>query len=286
MAKTAGGEEAAAKGKPASSEPTNQVVTEDLFRKAVLELQAQAGALAVEKLKMKTLRENFRHQGIKLGILDRKIKQASMTRAEIREENQIEQLYASWLGMPTEGAKSSVGMSDEEVERREWAAIGRTYSRVGKPGRPPEECPPEFHQAFMRGFNEEDEAAWAEEGQQDQAQPKAPVVAQDHDQPSWSQYSPDPAEWFAAQKKEFQGWFDALPGEAVVRISHPGVLQAFRAARNDEIREEGIVQAERVAEAPRLENEVWPPAEGVEAPTEPVAAAPSKTGKAAKPAVH
>lgn len=290
MAKKLGADEAPKipSGKGKTKPEDNKVVTEASFLEAVKEITAQQAVIDTEKRVLKGIREKHKFAGIKLGVLDAKVKMVDWSRGEIRDQVDVERQYATWLGHPIDGRNPTAfaGLSDDEIQRREWAALGKTFSRSGRPGRPPDECPPEFHQAFMRGFNEEDEAAWADAdagGELPAADDApAPVVAQDYSQPSWSQFSPDPEEWFAAQKTEFRTWFDSLPAQAVVRISHKGVLAAFRAARDDETKEEGAIVQERVDDAPRLEGEAWPPTEEL---IDPAKVKPAKA-KPANKSVH
>lgn len=304
MAKKVGSEDTSAAPRPAA-EVHNIVVTEESFLNAVKEISLKRAAVESANTSLKQTRKKWKASGIELGALDRAVKMAEWSRGEVRDAFDIERRYARWLGLPVEGRQPTLfkGMKDEEIQRREWHALGRTFSRTGKPGRPPEEVPEEFHQAFMRGYNEEDEAAWSdseapdvqESGDQPVTQPggvfvvqkgrevapgdpaataEPPVVGVD-DQPDWSAFAHDPADWNGTLEEDFRRWYDSLLAGQVVRISHPGILKAFRAARDDEMREEGQVVAERMEDAPRLDGETWPPAE----PPLPPAAAPAAKGK-------
>jgi hypothetical protein len=247
----------------------NQVVTQESFLQAVKEIGAQRSIIKAEVDKLKAIRVQWKGAGIQLGILDKTVKMAEWTRGEIRDHFSVQGQYASWLAFPVSPQVKPVrvvGADDDAVQRREWFDLGRTYSRTGKPPRPPEECPDEFHQAFMAGFNEEDEAAWLDS---DNAAPSAaldepapappaqPTLAEaaieamqadgekaasteplveplveaastDFAQPSWKGYSDDPEDWFAAQWRDFEGWYGSIPDGVTVRITHKGVAKAFR----------------------------------------------------------
>jgi len=270
MAKRIGSDDApkvGAKGAGAPAPATNQVVTQESYLAAVKAITQARSKCAAANDELKTIRKTWKASGIELGVLDSMVKMAEWSRGEIRDHFDTAARYAAWLGLPVApGAikQSAISTEDDDaIQRREWFALGRTYSRTGKPGRPPEECPDEFHQAFMSGFNEEDEAAWADaEGAQQQ---EAPVVVQnpveptlaeaaveamvgnaeasasaadvapsaepvaEYAQPSWKGYSDDPEDWFAAQWRDFDAWYEAIPEGANVRMTHKGVLAAFRA---------------------------------------------------------
>jgi len=235
MAKRAGAEEPAPKG-PANA-GSNQVVTPEYYLKAVKDITAQRAVVDAARARLNAIRKEFKAGGIVLGTLDAMVRMAEWDRGEIRDHFDVQAKYAEWLGLPVapgvmrQGDAFRGDPASEEFQRAEWKADGRTASRTGKPGRPPEECPPEFHQAWMQGFNEEDEAAWSDaERVEEKAAPVAEAAPRK--EPDWSGFSPDPEEWFAAQWRDFRDWYASLPAGAEVRISHEGVLKAFRAERD------------------------------------------------------
>lgn len=249
----------------AAPELTNQVVTEGSFLNAVKDLtKARADVQAANEV-YKQRRKAWKASGIVLGALDKAVKMAEWSRPEIRDNFAVERQYAEWLGLPVDmGQGNFIGKSDDEVQKLEWAAIGKTFSRTGKAGRPPEECPPEYHQAFMRGFNEEDEAAWADseeevvaeeptlsggvlethpmtgEGPRDVVQTGSGIAEQKDlvlAQPKWKGYPDDIEDWFAAQWRDFNGWYETVPEGLVPEIKNKGVAEAFR------LRREGLIDA-------------------------------------------
>lgn len=282
MAKKIGAKETPAKTTapkpaPASVEDTNVVVTQKSFLEAVGEIEAQAAKVKAENEKLKSLKLKWKSTGIAVTILNAVVTLAKQSRGDLRDHFETTRKYAGWLNLPIDGRdnKNWEGLSDDQIQRKEWFALGRTYSRTGRVGRPPDECPPEFHQAFMRGFNEEDEAAWADSeservpggdvdagggqapgsddaGQAADAEPAPAVVVGLDDQPSWVGFGEEPDDWFADHKRIFAKWFEALPANATVRISHGGVLKAFRAARDAE---RATLSEGEPDETPKIEGE-------------------------------
>lgn len=285
MARMAGSEDKEA-GKGATD--TNIVVTEGSFLTAVKEIGEATRAVDAANGVRKAIRKKWKASGISLGALDRATRMVEWDRQEVRESFSTEKRYAEWLGLPISmQADAFKGLSDDDIQNREWNAVGRSYSRAGKVGRPPEECPPDYMQAFMRGFNAEDESAWGDHDQPDVDKPDADAPAATapdaekptvgdavtgaaagiaegetllsdieggtptrgyFDQPDWKGFSDDPADWFAQQKATFSAWYESVPAGAQVLISHIGVREAFRAA----LREEAADPA-RAADAPTLE---------------------------------
>lgn len=243
-----------AKGSGAPDPGTNQVVTQESYLAAVKEITAATTKVKLANEERKNVRKKWKASGIELGVLDATVRLAEWSRGEIRDHFSVQANYALWLGLPVAPGVlkqgDMAGLDDNEIQRREWFAIGRTASRSGKPGKPPEECPEEFHQAFMSGFNEEDEAAWLDSETADtreaaaaspqpdkgagDAAPDPAAVVDWTVEGMWKGFSEDPEEWFAAQRRDFDAAYDGLPAGATVRIGHPGVLAAFRAAREEE----------------------------------------------------
>lgn len=131
------------------------------FLEAVRDIaKVNAEARAVNE-RRKAIRKKWKAEGIELGILDATVKMAEWDRSEVRAFFDNSRRYAEWLGLPL-GTQQDLfkGLSDDQIQAKEWYKAGRVASNTGKPGRPPEECPDEYHQDFMRGFNDEDERTW------------------------------------------------------------------------------------------------------------------------------
>lgn len=138
-------------------------VTSSTFLEAVREIaKVNAEARSINE-KRKGIRKKWKAEGIELGLLDAALKMAEWDRAEVRAHFDVGRRYAEWLGLPV-GHQPDMfkSMGDDEIQKREWFALGQVASRLGKPAKAPEECPPEYIQDFMRGFADEDEHAWSD----------------------------------------------------------------------------------------------------------------------------
>lgn len=304
MAKRAGSED---KG-PAPSAPKEHnlgPMTPETYLAAVKEITAEKARLKAAGAKYKQLRKDWGARGIKLTVLDAMVTMADWDRAEIRDHFEVQAKYAEWLGLPVaKQADLFRGKSDDAIQAHEWYMTGRTYSRTGKTGRPPEECPEDFHQSFMRGFNEEDELAWADGAGDEPIEAKGDEAAGDPDlkldptygAPPWSNFSDDTEEWFADQKAAFAAWFESLPADAAPTITHPGVRDAFEKAVAEEIaargNEDGVPRLAEEGEVQEAVGEIVDPdplGVGEEAPADGVAGAKPKgkgKGKATLSVVH
>lgn len=138
-------------------------VTSATFLEAVREIaKVNAEARAINE-KRKGIRKKWKAEGIELGLLDAALKMAEWDRAEVRSHFDTGRRYAEWLGLPV-GHQPDMfkNLGDDEIQKREWFALGQVASRLGKPQKAPEECPPEYISDYLRGFADEDEKAWTE----------------------------------------------------------------------------------------------------------------------------
>lgn len=231
-------------------------LTPEQYLTAVKEITAARAKLKGVQEDYKAIRKKWR-ASVSLGVLDAMVKMAEWSRGEVRDHFETQRKYAEWLGLPVAPQGEFAGLDDEEIMRREAYAMGRTASRAGRPGRPPEELDASLHQHWLKGFNEEDEGAWADSETQDQQEAEEPADdaaqveadaaaeagADDEpvipEQPSWKGFSPDYKDWFAAQWRDFNTWFNAVPEGATVHISHEGVVKAFRDRRDGKITDAG-----------------------------------------------
>ena len=163
-------------GKLGSSDPTNVVainpnadakrelsgnVTSGTFLEAVREIAKVNAEMKALNARRNGIRKKWKSEGLELGLLDAALKMAEWDRAEVRSHFDTGRRYAEWLGLPI-GAQTDMfkNASDDAILKAEWFGLGRVASRLGKAGKAPDECPPEYQQAFMAGFNEEDEQEW------------------------------------------------------------------------------------------------------------------------------
>jgi hypothetical protein len=248
----------------------NAVVTEGSFLTAVKEITQATLKVKLANEDRKAIRKKWKASGIVLGPLDTMVKMAEWNRGEVRDHFSVEKQYASWLGLPVEGRQTDAfkGLSDDQIQAKEWNAAGRTASRTGKPARPPEECPEEFHQAFMRGYNDEDEAAWGESETQDAkepppAAPEASVGAQpppaqnDLPEHGWKGFADDPEDWLDSQWADFRAWYESLPAGAVLTIDHVGAKAAFQVLLKEE--RDALEPDDAGADLPRLADDLAGP---------------------------
>lgn len=138
-------------------------VTSATFLEAVREIaKVNAEARAINE-KRKGIRKKWKAEGIELGLLDAALKMAEWDRAEVRAHFDVGRRYAEWLGLPV-GHQPDMfkNLGDDEIQKREWFALGQVASRLGKPQKAPEECPPEYISDYLRGFAEEDEKSWSD----------------------------------------------------------------------------------------------------------------------------
>lgn len=133
------------------------------FLDAVREIARINGEVRSLNERRKSVRKKWKAEGVELGILDATIKMAEWDRSEVRAHFDNARRYAEWLGLPVGSQKDLFsGMGEDEVQQKEWRALGRVASRLGKPARAPEECPAEYQQHYMQGFHEADEEEWDE----------------------------------------------------------------------------------------------------------------------------
>lgn len=138
-------------------------VTSATFLEAVREIAKVNAEMRSLNERRKGIRKKWKAEGLELGILDATLKMAEWDRAEVRDHFDNARRYAEWLGLPV-GVQADLfkGLGDDEVQKAEWRALGRVASNLGRPAKAPDECPPEYQQAWLQGFNDEDEAAWSE----------------------------------------------------------------------------------------------------------------------------
>lgn len=139
-------------------------VTSATFLEAVRDIAKINGEMRALNERRKSVRKKWKSEGIELGILDATIKMAEWDRAEVRAHFDNARRYAEWLGLPV-GVQADLfkGLGDDAVQKKEWFALGAVASRLGRsPKEIPEECPPEYQQHWLAGFNGEDEKAWTE----------------------------------------------------------------------------------------------------------------------------
>lgn len=151
---------------PAADDRRDQLsnVSQSTFLEAVKEISAINAKVRALNEDRKGIRKKWKAIGLELGLLDATIKMAEWDRPEVRTHFEVARRYAEWLGLPI-GMQADLfkTLGDDEIQKREWFALGQVASRLGRAqGKPPEECPPEYQQEWLRGFADEDEKNWTE----------------------------------------------------------------------------------------------------------------------------
>lgn len=148
------GEDGSQVGK-AADEAAKTNVTQDVFLDGIRKLTAINEKQKKVNEERRAVRKQLKANGLELGALDAALKMADWERSEVREHFDLRRRYAQWLGLPI-GTQAELfdGKKDDEILTEEWTAAGRTAALTGKPARPPENCPPAYHETFMKGFAE------------------------------------------------------------------------------------------------------------------------------------
>lgn len=154
MAIRAGSEDGPPKAGRKKATPDHANVTPEAFREAVKIMAAANAALAEANEARKGVRKRIKAMGIELGDMDAIVRMSEWERPEVREVFERRQKYAEWIGLPV-GTQADLfaGMSDEEIQAREWHAAGRTAFLSAKERLIPENVPEEFEAHWTAGYD-------------------------------------------------------------------------------------------------------------------------------------
>lgn len=142
--------------------PADHNMSAARFLTAVRDISNHRAAVEAANTKLKQRRKHWKSLGVALGSLDKILKMADWSRGEVRDEFATLRQYAEWMNLPYMGQPDMYkGWDDEQVQKAEWRAMGRTASLAGKGATVPEECPPEFQQDWLGGFNDIEEEEWS-----------------------------------------------------------------------------------------------------------------------------
>lgn len=136
-------------------------VTPETFLDAVREISAINAKVAALNETRKAIRKKHKANGIELGHMDAIMKMADWDRTEVVEAFRLRREYALMLGLPIEAQGDMFADApDAEVSRAEWFNRGLVAYRLGRPAEVPDDCPPDYAEAFMDGYDsDEDKAA-------------------------------------------------------------------------------------------------------------------------------
>jgi ribosome modulation factor len=123
-------------------------------------LDAKAALKAVQKLET-TARNTARGDGYPLAIIDRILDDEGKIRVDLEEMAALERMMREVAGLPTGVQVNLFGDSGPRDEAW-WGEDGYQAGVAGKPGVPPPECPPEFHQTWLKRWGGgQEKLAWA-----------------------------------------------------------------------------------------------------------------------------
>ena len=131
-------------------------LTADVFLRHCRSISEANAAVKAAQEQRKKIRQQAKADGITLADLDATLRMADWGRNEIRDKFETRMRYARWLNLPV-GSQGElfkpVDTSDPKKAADEWKAAGITAGVTGANPEPPEECPAEFHQAYMDGWH-------------------------------------------------------------------------------------------------------------------------------------
>lgn len=133
--------------------------SDDLIMRYVAQIDAQqaevdkhAAAYKGAKKALTTIRSKARADKIKLKTLDQQMANRTLPRHEQRRDLEDSDRYAVLLGNVTwDDADLFAKESDQHVrDELDWEGQGYADGKRGLPPKAPAECPPEYHQAYLR----------------------------------------------------------------------------------------------------------------------------------------
>lgn len=134
--------------------------TDDLIMRYVAQMDAQQGEIDKHRAAMKaaqkgmtTIRAKARGDKIKLKTLDVQMANRTLPRHEQRRDLEDSDRYAALLGNVTwDDADLFASETDQHIrDELDWEGQGFTDGKRGLPPKAPEECPPEYRPAYLRG---------------------------------------------------------------------------------------------------------------------------------------
>lgn len=149
------------------------------FRDAVSKMIASNNEVSAVRTKRNAMRKQMKADGFDLKILDDTIRMAEWDRSEVRQIFATRRLYGEFMKLPVQGDLFNAdNASTDEIQEREWRALGYTAATLGRPRKAPDTCPPEYVQHYLRGMDDHDEEQWsAEEKAEAQLEAAAEIPA-------------------------------------------------------------------------------------------------------------
>lgn len=135
----------------------NGGMSEETFFRHLAAIVAATGPRDAAAAVLRSVRKQARGDGVDLGKLDQMIKMSTWDPEEIRSHFETLQRYAAWMKMPI-GTQLDLfeGIPMAARPGFDWKAKGfhAATTKMGVPGTPPADCPPDQMQAWLEGWNE------------------------------------------------------------------------------------------------------------------------------------
>lgn len=155
-------------------------VTLATFREAVASMIKSNDAVGKVRTERNALRKQLKADGFELKILDDTIRMADWDRAEVRKTFAVRKQYGEFMKLPVQGDLFNAdNASTDEVQKREWRALGYTAASLNRPATAPDTCPPDYIQDYLQGFADYDEDLWDEDERKDAQLDAAAVIPAD-----------------------------------------------------------------------------------------------------------
>lgn len=153
-------------------------VTLESFRIAVAQMIASNDEVGKVRTKRNAMRKQLKADGFELKILDDTIRMADWDRAEVRKTFATRKQYGEFMKLPVQGDLFNAdNASTDEVQKREWRALGYTAASLGRPAVAPDTCPPDYIQDYLQGFADYDEALWTDEEKKEAQMEAAALIS-------------------------------------------------------------------------------------------------------------
>lgn len=151
-----------AEGGPGHNNPPNEEAKFLVHMRKIIAANADMAGARAERQRIRKL---AKADGIELKKLDAVITMLDWAPGEVREHFGVLNRYALFAGLPI-GAQADLfhDVPQAAMEELDWESVGFAagMSDKGAYGTAPDECPPERHQAYLRGVHRATEKiAWS-----------------------------------------------------------------------------------------------------------------------------
>ncbi len=135
----------------------------DACRKADAALATAMEPVKVVRKQRNVVRNLASKEGFPLKIIDEIIEKEAFTQKDLEGEAELSRWMHQMAGLPTGGQAELFATTPAEIkDGLDWEADGYRAGMRGVEPKPPEGCPPRFHQEWMKGYHAGQERnAWA-----------------------------------------------------------------------------------------------------------------------------